>query len=102
MGFFFFWIIGCIVAALIGQNKTIGATGSFFLSLFLSPIIGIIVALVSQEQVVVDLQKKVIAPTYNNNSSESIAGELQKFKDLLDQGAISEKEYENQKKRLLD
>jgi len=101
MGIFFFWIIGCIVAAFIGQNKTIGAAGSFFLSLFLSPVIGIIVALLSQEQAVIDLQKKVITYSYSDNSSESIADELRKFKGLLDQGAISEEEYENQKKRLL-
>jgi len=41
------WIILCVVIGLIGKNKKIGFAGAFFLSLLLSPLIGLIIVLVS-------------------------------------------------------
>ncbi len=38
------WIAGCIIAAIIASNKGRSGVGFFFLSLFLSPLIGIIAA----------------------------------------------------------
>ena len=49
MVFVLIYLAFCIVAAFIGNSKKITGVGAFFLSLFLSPIIGIIVALVSEE-----------------------------------------------------
>ena len=46
---FLIYIALCVVAGVIGGDKKIGGAGAFFLSLFLSPLIGIIVAIVSDE-----------------------------------------------------
>tara|TARA_R110000782_G_scaffold269225_1_gene366939 strand:- start:37997 stop:38329 length:333 start_codon:yes stop_codon:yes gene_type:complete len=48
---FVVWIILCFVVAFAGKNKTIGYGGTFLISLLLSPLIGLIVALVSKEKV---------------------------------------------------
>ena len=101
MGIFFFWIIGCIVAAAIGQHKTIGAAGSFFLSLLLSPLVGIIVALFSKDKTVLALRNKIILSSTDPTPTHSKADELKKFKDLLDQNAITQEEYDIMKKQLL-
>jgi len=42
------WIIFCFVVGSIAKNKTLGFWGGFFLSLILSPLIGLIFALISK------------------------------------------------------
>lgn len=44
------WIVLCFVVASIGSGKNIGYWGTFFLSLILSPIIGLIFALASSDK----------------------------------------------------
>jgi len=51
MIFIILWIGLCFVVALSGQNKTVGYWGVFFLSLILSPLIGLIIGLVSAPKV---------------------------------------------------
>jgi len=41
------WIILCVVIGLLGKNRKIGSAGAFFLSLILSPLIGLIIVLIS-------------------------------------------------------
>lgn len=41
------WIGLCFIVALVGKDKNIGYWGVFFLSLILSPLIGLIIGLVS-------------------------------------------------------
>lgn len=47
MGIFIVWFILCFLVAIAGNEKKIGYWGTFFLSLLLSPLIGLIIALVS-------------------------------------------------------
>ena len=60
MIFLFFWVVFSIVAAGIANNKNRNAYGVFFLSLVLSPLIGIIVALVmkSGDEIAKDRAKR--------------------------------------------
>lgn len=44
MGLFVVWIAFCFVAGAIASKKGRSALGFFFLSLFLSPVVGIVVA----------------------------------------------------------
>lgn len=46
---FVFWVVFSILAAIIARKKGRSGIGFFFLSLFLSPVIGIIAALVVTE-----------------------------------------------------
>ena len=43
------WIALCIVLGVAGSKRKIGGAGAFFISLFLSPLIGLIVVLVSDD-----------------------------------------------------
>jgi hypothetical protein len=43
----FIWLPLCFIVAIAGQNKYVGYWGIFFLSLILSPLIGLIIAIVS-------------------------------------------------------
>ena len=45
-----FWIILCIVIGFLGKDKKIGFAGAFFLSLLLSPLIGLIIVLASSSK----------------------------------------------------
>jgi tetratricopeptide (TPR) repeat protein len=47
------WIILCFVAGAVGSNRNIGFAGAFFLSLFLSPLVGLIIAFSSSKKEVV-------------------------------------------------
>lgn len=106
MGLFIGWIIGCFIAAFIGSNKTIGFWGAFFLSLILSPLIGIIAALVSKDQSEMEIQKTILANQqsriYDKPASIlSVADEIAKFKSLLDDGTISQNEFDAYKNQLI-
>lgn len=47
MGWFIVWVALCIVAAVIASNKGRSGFGFFLLAFFLSPLVGIIAALVA-------------------------------------------------------
>ena len=50
MRFLFGWITFCIIVGLIGREKTIGFWGTFILSFFFSPVLGLIIALASKKK----------------------------------------------------
>jgi len=45
-----FWLILCIILANAGSKRNIGGAGAFFISFFLSPLIGFIVVVVSEKK----------------------------------------------------
>lgn len=59
MFIFFVWIFLALIVGAIGKNKTIGFAGGFFLSILLSPLIGLIIVLVSKNKILV-VETKVI------------------------------------------
>jgi hypothetical protein len=46
-----FWVLLCFVPAIIANSKGRSGTGFFFLSVLLSPIIGLVVAIVAKKNV---------------------------------------------------
>ena len=109
-----FWIVGSFIAGMIGSDKSIGFFGAFFLSLILSPLIGIIAALMSKSDSEVRREKKMLQTQLEQEKSLkkiseqntqiatfSISEEILRLKDLQDKGIISEEEFEVQKKKLL-
>jgi hypothetical protein len=50
MGIFLAWIIFSVIIGMIGSNRNIGFAGAFFCSLLLSPLIGLIITLVSKDK----------------------------------------------------
>jgi len=72
-----------------GKKRTIGAIGGLLLGFFLS-FVGIIIVYCTKRIPV------------SNFGSLSAADELKKYKELLDDGAITESEYNIQKERILN
>jgi len=107
----FSWIIFSILIGIIGSNRKIGFGGAFFLSLLLSPLIGLIFTLVSKslaaekfEQELLQTQKmqqKTMEKITNQNLN-TITEDLRKIKDLLDSGILNIEEYEKMKKNIIN
>ncbi len=108
------WVIGSFVAGLIGTDKRIGFFGAFFLSLIISPVIGIVVAAMSKSDADVEREKKLLqsnkkqeqvlqkmAEQSVKDSNISVSNEILKLKELQNQGILTEEEFEAQKKKLL-
>ncbi len=55
----FSWIVFCFVAGAVGNNRKIGFAGAFFLSLFLSPLLGLFITFNSDKKLV----SKQLSPT---------------------------------------
>jgi hypothetical protein len=97
------WIIFTIILAWYGGYRKIGFWGAFFLSLLLSPVIGLIAVMLSKP---LPTKEELEAAAIAKESAAArdtlgIADEIQKLKGLKDQGIISDQEYEKQRARLL-
>lgn len=104
------WLILCIILGSVGSNRKIGFWGAFFLSLLLSPLIGLIITLASKtredekyEKEILTIQKSQKQAIENLKIKDvgDIADDLLKIKNLLDNGVIDNKEYENLKSRIM-
>ena len=110
------WIPLSIVAGFIGMGRKIGFWAAFFLSIFLSPIVGLIVALTSKsiekeqyEKTMLETQQsqqealiKLSQEKQNNTSNLSIAEELDKLTKLKNDNIISEEEFQKLKDKLIN
>lgn len=84
-------IVNTFLAAIIsmfGEERQIGFWASFLLSALISAPIGAIITFTSPK----------LKP---RNGHSSNADELLKYKSLLDSGAITQAEYDEQKKKIL-
>lgn len=104
------WIVVSLIIGAIGSSRKIGFGGAFFLSLLLSPLLGLIITLVSKTKDAIKYEQEVLATQkkqqetlekikYQNISS--ITDELKKIKDLLDSNVISAEEFETLKKKII-
>ena len=89
-----------VVVALIGNNRKIGAAAAFFASVFLSPLIGLILVLASKRNDQEAYEQKMLETA--SQGKVSTADELLKLKSLLDSGVITPEEFEQQKAKLLE
>lgn len=115
MGVFFLWIVFSFVVGLIGSNRTIGFWGAFVLSLLLSPLIGLVITLVSKneedekyKQEVLKTQKaqklalESLSKGEDNKSVISIADEIEKLQKLKEENVIDETEFVKLKEKLMN
>ncbi|WP_234735329.1 SHOCT domain-containing protein [Tellurirhabdus bombi] len=104
MAIFFSWIVFAFVAAAIGSSRKIGGIATFFISIFFSPIVGIIVALASKRKDQEKFEQELLKTQRRNEYGSEYLGksnELYRLKDLLDKGVITEDEFQDQKRKLL-
>ena len=108
IGAVFMWIIFSVIVGFIGKSRKIGFAAAFFLSLLLSPLIGIIITLVSKnkedeayKEKVLEAQQKQTETLQNLKSDRSLAVELEKLQELKENGTLSEDEYQKAKQKML-
>jgi hypothetical protein len=111
MGIFFGWLLFSLVIGFIGSGRSIGFAGAFFLSLFLSPIIGLIITLVSKDKEEVARQNQALkvqqqqAATLHGMQAQqpkrSITDELERLQSLKDKGHLTQMEFERAKEQVL-
>lgn len=63
MLYFIIWISLCFIAASIASNKGRSGTGFFFLAFFLSPLVGVLAALICKENSEILLQNEIDSGT---------------------------------------
>lgn len=111
MGIFIGWIVFSIIVGALGSGRKIGFAGAFFLSLLLSPVIGLIITLFSKDkedekykQEVLSTQKQqqeTLSDIQDNAKTTSISDELNKLKKMKDNGLLNDEEFQKAKEKLL-
>ena len=107
------WIIFSIIVGAIGSSRNIGFAGAFFLSLLLSPVIGLIITLISKnkedekyKETMLETQKKQEESLLNlkkeSGKSISVADELKKLIKMKEDGLITEEDLRKAKEKLLN
>lgn len=103
-----YWLIFSISIGFIGSNRKIGFGGAFFLSLLLSPLIGLIFTLVSKslaaekfEKELLQNQKMQLKTMERLIKLNTITEDLRRIKDLHDNGILNSDEYEKMKKTII-
>ena len=91
----FWWLVFTIIVTAIGANRKIGATTTFFLCLFLSPIVGII-AVLDSKKLPPEMPQLPIQPVKTDFTEQ-----LKRLNELRKEGALTEEEFELQKQKLL-
>ncbi|NDV46293.1 hypothetical protein D0T49_04480 [Paludibacter sp. 221] len=96
----------------MGNKRKIGFGGAFFLSLLLSPIIGLIIVLFSKTKEEIDReirilktqreQKEHLERLVNQKSVSDITNELTNLKKLLDDGVLDKDEFDKMKRQIID
>ena len=83
------YILLCILVSALGHKRKIGSVLSFIVSLFLTPVVGLVVTLLS--------------PTLEEDKRPSTAiTDLSNLKELRDNDIVSEEEYEKIRKTLIN
>lgn len=111
MGIVLGWIIFSIIVGAIGSGRNIGFAGAFFLSLLLSPVIGLIITLFSKDkadeqykQELLNTQKQqqeTLSNIQDNVKSTSISEQLLMLKEMKDNGMLNDEEFQKAKEKLL-
>lgn len=111
MAIFLFWIIFSLVIGFLGSGRKIGFGGAFFLSLLLSPLIGLIVTLVSKDkdaeqykkqvfetqQIQAEVLKSIQERKPINSSQKSITEQLESLQKMKEEGHLTDEDYQKAK-----
>jgi len=108
MVFFFFWVFCAVIVGLIGSNRTIGFWATFLLSILLSPVIALIIALCYQskssayyQQQMLIQQQQATQAIQNLHQKDPTTTEIERLAKLKADGVISEEEFQKLKAKLI-
>jgi uncharacterized membrane protein len=90
------YVLICALVGTIGMGRQIGFWLTFIVSIFTTPIIGLIVAALSSKQTVDVNVKKEPHQTYD------VSDELIKLHGLIEKGIITEEEFQKRKNIILN
>ena len=100
------WLVLCFVVSALASSRGRSAVGFFFLSFFLSPLIGLLVLLVARNLAAEDRDRKAQSVLHEQGltairsvagiSQVSVADELRKLAELRSSGVLSEEEFVRQ------
>jgi hypothetical protein len=121
----FFWIVFSLVVGFVGSSRNIGFWGAFFLSILLSPLIGLIIALTSKNMADEEFKRELLDTqrrqqealdrltgkgrnyqSYESQSYEersySKTEKLEKLERLRKTASITEDEYRQIRREILN
>ena len=103
-----FWFIGCIIVAVAANGRGRSGIGWFFLSILISPILGLILVLVMENRgtpepprhTVIHL-KEPQRPQLAEKPVDSPLAQIERLALLREKGYLTETEFEEQKQEVL-
>lgn len=95
------WILFTFIVAIIGGNRRIGFWPAFLLSALLSPLIGLIITLLSPSTESYIVTTTTTPPAPVKVSQKSVADELERLSKLHQSGAITDDEYQKAKNKII-
>ncbi|MCL2312692.1 MAG: SHOCT domain-containing protein [Firmicutes bacterium] len=111
----FIFLIFSILVGKLGEGRKIGFVTAFFLSLFLSPLIGLLITLLSERKTAGLNYNKGLNVTQNKQihsektsdtekikTISNVSEELKKIKELFENGVINEEEFSKIKSILIE
>lgn len=97
-----FYLCVCLFVGWMASGTTLGFGNAFLLSVILTPITGFIVMLFYPSKRHRDAQTRSLERiAMNMGTNISSADELRKLKDLFDNGALTEDEYNKAKTKII-
>lgn len=111
---FILWIIFTMIVGWIGNERKIGFWSAFWVSLFFSPLIGIIITLNSKKNTEIEYERDILnlqlkqqeelqnIANQNNSTGTSIIDELYKLSLMREKNLISEEEYQIMKEKIIN
>jgi mannose/fructose/N-acetylgalactosamine-specific phosphotransferase system component IID len=94
------WIALALIVGAIGSSRNIGFFGAFILSVLLSPVIGLVFALLSNDQVDEKIRANILQGQRQQGQYYATA-ELEKLARLREGGHITQEEFDNLKTKIL-
>lgn len=104
------WILFSLIVGFIGSGRRIGFLGACFLSLILSPVIGLIITVISKSKLdeemqirQIELQKEqveLLKGKKPGSNQDNYTEELEKLASLRDRKVINEEEFQKLKTKL--
>lgn len=103
---FILWIVFAVFVSLLGDKSTLGKAGVFMVSLVFSPIIGLFVCLITEKskaQIAEELaaMRQKTEPEKRYTTMEEKITLLRELKKLLEDGLISECEFEEMRLEIM-
>lgn len=106
------WLLVCLIIGFIGINRRIGFFGAFILSIILSPLIGLIITLVSKNKKDIKREKEILKAQKKQAMSmkaiaeqskqKSVSEELKELSQLKRDGEITDEEFNKLKSQLIN